>query len=85
MAVPAWKAASELAEGYLSLNPVTLKRYEKHELDALQKEIEKLTLATRIAIVPTDDSEAAQAKNRKLLRLSQAAVVLKSWRSRMGI
>jgi hypothetical protein len=84
VANPAWKTASELAEGYLSLNPVVLKKYEKHELDALQKEIEKLARDTRSGLVPQDDAEAAQAKNRKLVRLSQATLVLQSWRSRMG-
>jgi hypothetical protein len=84
VANPAWKTASELAEGYLSLNPVVLKRYEKHELEALQKEIEKLARDTRSGLVPQDDAEAAQAKNRKLVRLSQATLVLQSWRSRMG-
>lgn len=84
MANPAWKTASELADGYLSLNPVVLKKYEKHELDALQKEIEKLSRDTRSQIIPADDSEGAQTKNRRLLRLSQATVVLQSYRSRRG-
>ena len=83
MASPAWKVATDVAEGYVLLNPVTLKRYESHELDALQKELEKLTRETRSATVATDDSDAAQTKSRKLLRLSQAGVVLANYRSRM--
>ena len=84
MANPAWKVASDLSEGYLTLNPVTLKKYEKHEVDALQKELEKLTRDMRSMIVPQDDAEAAQTRNRKLLRLNQATVVLQAWRSRMA-
>jgi hypothetical protein len=38
---------------------------------------------TRAQIVPANDAEASQAKNRKLLRLSQATVVLNGWRIRM--
>lgn len=75
--------AADLSEGYVTLNPVSLKKYERHEVDALAKELEKLTRDLRAQIVPQDDAEASQTKNRKLLRLSQAAVVLKSWRIRM--
>ena len=83
MATPAWKMAADLSEGYVTLNPVSLKKYERHEVDALGKELEKLTRDLRAQIVPQDDAEASQAKNRKLLRLSQATVVLNSWRIRM--
>jgi hypothetical protein len=84
MANPAWKVAVDVAEGYVSLNPVVLKKYEKHEVDALVKELEKLTRDTRSQILPTDDAEASAARSRKLLRLSQANVVLQSWRARMS-
>ncbi len=84
MATPAWKVATDVAEGYVMLNPPFLKKYERHEIDALVKEIEKLARDTRGSVVPADDSEANQAKNRRLLRLSQATVVLQSWRIRMG-
>jgi UV DNA damage repair endonuclease len=81
---PAWKTASELADGYLSLNQANLKKFEKHELDALQKELDKLSREVRSSIVPENDNEAAQTKNRKLLRISQATIVLNGYRSRMG-
>ena len=84
MATPAWKVATDVAEGYVMLNPPFLKKYERHEIDALVKEIEKLTRDTRGLVIAADDSDANQAKNRRLLRLSQATVVLQSWRIRMG-
>jgi hypothetical protein len=83
MATPAWKMAADLSEGYVTLNPVSLKKYERHEVDALAKELEKLTRDLRAQIVPQDDAEASQTKNRKLLRLSQATVALNNWRIRM--
>jgi hypothetical protein len=83
MTSPAWKAASELAEGYLTLNQVSLKKYESHELDALQKEIEKLSRDLRGQAVPQEETEAIQLKNRKLLRLSQATGLIQAWRARM--
>ncbi len=85
VAAPAWKAAQDVAEGYLSLNPVTLKKYQSYEMDALQKEIEKLSRELRSTVVSGEDTEAVQAKNRKLLRLSQATVILQSYRSRRGL
>ena len=75
--------AADLSEGYATLNPVSLKHYEKHEVVALAKEIEKLIRDTRSQVVPQDDAEASQTRNRKLLRLSQATVVLNAWRVRM--
>ena len=83
MATPAWKMAADLSEGYVTLNPVSLKKYERHEVDALAKELEKLVRDLRAQTVPQDDAEASQTKNRKLLRLSQATFVLNNWRIRM--
>jgi hypothetical protein len=84
MANPAWKVAADIAEGYVMLNPPYLKKYERHEVDALSKEMEKLARDLRGLVVATDDADANQAKNRKLLRLSQGMVVLQNWRMRMG-
>jgi hypothetical protein len=84
MANPAWKVAADVAEGYVALNPVVLKKYEKHEVDALLKELEKITRDTRSQVVPQDDAEASASRSRRLMRLSQANVVLQSWRARMS-
>jgi len=83
MANPAWKVAADIAEGYVMLNPPFLKKYERHEVDALSKEMEKLTRDLRGLVIAADDAEGNQTRNRKLLRLSQAAVVLQNWRIRM--
>lgn len=82
MANPAWKVASDVAEGFLLISPVVLRRYQLHEVDALQKELEKLSRELRGTVVGPDDAEAFQAKNRKLLRISQATVVLQNHRSK---
>lgn len=84
MAAPAWKSASEIADGYLVLNQSTLKRLLPVELTALQQELEKAARESRVAVVAPDDVEAAQKKSRRLLRISQATVVLQSYRSKMG-
>ena len=84
MATPAWKTAEDVAEGYVMLNPVTLKRFQPHELEQLQRELERALRETRTTIVPENDPDKANAKNRRLLRISQATTVLHSYRSRMG-
>jgi len=84
MATPAWKVATDISEGYVTLGPGILKKYERHEVDALLKEIDRLSRETRALVVAADDSEANQTRNRKLLRLSQANVVLQNWRMRMA-
>ena len=81
---PAWKTAEDVAEGYFTLNVVSLKKFQPHELDQLQRELERVMRDTRSTIVPENDSDKAQSKNRRLLRLSQATTVLNSYRSRMG-
>ena len=82
MANPAWKTASEVAEGYLTLNGVMLRKYEPHELSSLQAELEKAARELRGTVVPSDDVDGNQKKNRKLLRLSQALTILQAARTR---
>lgn len=84
MAGPAWKVAEDVAEGYVTLSPVFLKKYAAGELSSLQVELEKVVRETRSAVTPGEDAEAAQKKNRRLLRLSQAMLVLQTHRSRLS-
>lgn len=83
MASPAWKMAADVAEGYVLLSPPYLKKLEPGEMSALQLELERAARDTRSQVIPADDSDAAQKRNRKLQRISQAALVLSSYRSRM--
>lgn len=82
MAAPAWKSAADLAEGYLTLNSVMLKKFEAHELAALQAELERAARETRGTVVAQDDADASQKKNRRLLRISQALTVIQAFRVR---
>ncbi|MCG3193261.1 MAG: hypothetical protein DIJKHBIC_02511 [Thermoanaerobaculia bacterium] len=84
MANPAWKTVGDIVEGYLSLSPVVLKRYQDGELQALAVELEKQARELRAQVIPTEDVESVQKKNRKLLRLQQATQVLGAFRSRRG-
>ncbi len=82
MATPAWKTAADLTEGYLTLNSVMLRKYEMHELVALQAELDRAAREIRGTIVPQDDVDGAQKRNRKLLRISQALTVIQASRTR---
>ncbi len=80
MATPAWKVASDATEGFLTLNSVMLKKYEAHELVALQAELDRSAREIRGTIVAQDDLEGSQKRNRKLLRISQALTVIQAYR-----
>jgi len=82
MAAPAWKVASDVSEGYLTLNSVMLKKYEPHELVAVQAELDRAARELRGTVVPADDVDGNQKKNRKLLRISQALTILQAARTR---
>ncbi len=82
MAAPAWKTAADVVEGYLALNSVMLKKFEAHELVALQTELERAARETRSTVVPQDDADASQKKNRRLLRISQSLTVIQAFRIR---
>ena len=82
MATPAWKIASDVSEGFLTLNGVMLKKYEAHELVALQAELDRSARELRGTVIPQDDADGNQKKNRKLLRISQAITVLQAYRIR---
>jgi len=82
MAAPAWKVASDVSEGYLTLNSVMLRKFEPHELLAVQTELDRAARELRGTVVPVDDVEGSQKKNRKLLRISQALTVIQAARTR---
>lgn len=80
MATPAWKVASDVTEGFLTLNSVMLRKYETHELVALQAELDRSAREIRGTIIAQDDLEGSQKRNRKLLRISQAVTVIQAFR-----
>lgn len=80
MATPAWKVASDVTEGFLTLNSVMLKKYEAHELVALQAELDRSAREIRGTVVAQDDLDGSQKRNRKLLRISQALTVIQAYR-----
>jgi hypothetical protein len=64
--------ASQVAEGYILINPNTLRGFVPGELAALKQELERLQRDTRAITPAADDALANQAKNRRITRISSA-------------
>ena len=68
--------ANQIAEGYQSVNAMSLKRLNKGELGQLKFELQKVLQELRGSQPPVDDTQAVQAKNRKIGRINSAMQVL---------
>lgn len=68
--------ASSLMEGYLLPSPVNLKKLTVEELRALQFEVEKLLRDQRAVVPDQVDTLALQKRNQRILKLSQAQMVI---------
>lgn len=68
--------ASSLMEGYILPSPVNLKKLTVEELRALQFEVEKLLRDQRAVVPDQSDTLALQKRNQRILKLSQAQVVI---------
>jgi len=68
--------ASQIAEGFILLNPNTLRTFGPGDLASLRAEIERLQRDTRAISPPADDAQANQLKNRKITRLNSALQVV---------
>jgi hypothetical protein len=70
--------ASQVAEGYILVNPNTLRGYLPGELALLKTELEKLQRDARAVVPAQDDAQANQARNRRINRISSAIQVIQN-------
>jgi hypothetical protein len=68
--------ASQIAEGFILINPNTLRGYAPGDLAALKQEMERLQRDTRAIITAADDALANQAKSRKITRLNSGIMTV---------
>jgi len=68
--------ASQVAEGFILLSANTLRGFTPGELTLLRTEMDKLLRDTRAIVPAADDALAAQARNRKIARISSAVQVV---------
>lgn len=79
------KMAQDIAAGFVSLSPPTLKKYTSADLKAILGNLTLVQREIRSIQVPLEDVIELKAKNMKLSRLNQAEVVLRSYCRKMRI
>ncbi|MBI2839153.1 MAG: hypothetical protein HYX75_12610 [Acidobacteria bacterium] len=72
----AFAMARDVSEGYILLNPVIMRKMTVPELQQLRFELDKVIRETRSSQPPQDDTMAQQQRNRKILRIQQAMLVI---------
>lgn len=68
--------ARDVAEGFFSLNPLVLKKFESEDYKALHHQLKKLQNEVRAEKFPLHDTLAIRSRNTKLQRLHSALIIL---------
>lgn len=68
--------AKDIAEGFMVLNPLVLKRFEKEMYKALHQQLRKLQTEVRSESFPTHDTLGIRKRNTRLQRLHSALTIL---------
>ena len=72
--------ARDVGDGYILVNERTFVRMNSPDLDKIGFEMERRLRDVRGSQPDQNDTQALQLRNRKLQRLSQARIVLESFR-----
>lgn len=73
------KLAEDIAEGFYSLSPPTLRKYSPADLKIILHNINLVRRELRQAQIPWDDTQLLKAKNMRISRMNQAEVVLRNY------
>lgn len=73
------KIAQDIADGFVSLSPLVLKRYSPADLKVILVQIGIVQREIRALQVPLEDVLQLKLKNIRLTRLNQGEVVLRSF------
>lgn len=71
--------ASDIAEGFITVNPLFLKKFQEKELKELQEVLIKKEKQIRAEPFPFNDALQIRRRNMRLQRIHQAMVVLKNY------
>lgn len=71
--------ANDIAEGFLVVNPLFLKKFNEKEFKELQEALIKKERQIRAEPFPFNDSLKIRQRNMKLQRITQAMVVIKNY------
>ncbi len=70
--------AFDVAEGYISVNPLFLKKFDKDMIKDLFDNLNKALTTTRNAKIELADIAAIRTRNMKLQRLHNAMIILRN-------
>jgi len=70
--------AFDVAEGYISVNPLFLKKFDKGMIKELFENLSKALTITRNEKVTIGDQAALRTRNMKLQRLHNAIIILRN-------
>ena len=70
--------AVDVAEGYISVNPLLIKKFDQDMVKALYENLNKALTATRNEKIVLTDQAAIRMRNMKLQRLHNAMIVLRN-------
>ena len=70
--------AVDVAEGYISVNPLLIKKFDQDMVKALYENLNKALTATRNEKLVLTDQAALRMRNMKLQRLHNAMIVLRN-------
>ncbi len=69
--------AKDIAEGYVFVNPIYLKKFDHETLKKLMAGVQKVMVLIRNEKFPTGDVDAIKRRNMRLSRLNNAGTVIK--------
>lgn len=69
-------AAKDIADGFLSMTPLLLKRLDEGGLRALHHQLRKLQTEVRASKFPSHDVQGIRTRNLRLQRLHQSLIIL---------
>ncbi len=69
----------DVADGYVSVNPLFLKPFDSEALKEFYKELARVQIEIRSEKFPTSDILAIRARNLKLQRLYSAAMIIRNF------
>lgn len=69
--------ARQIADGYVLVNVVMMKRFTGQEIDSLLFELDKIVRKVRADQPPLDDTQALQLRNRTISRIDGAMRTLR--------
>ena len=69
--------AKDIADGYVFVNPVYLKKFDQETLKKLMAGVQRVMILVRNEKFPTGDVEGIRRRNMRLSRLNNAGTIIK--------